>query len=213
MAVYKKKPNNKNTGYIVNNFKNNKEVEGITPNKLRVAQNSLTKELLELSNNLDIPKETIKTRDFGDISLQLIANLASLGNTEEIIAKTLGMTSRTLRNLKKTYPEVEEAIGKGQALISSKLMNIALSKIEEEKDTGNKILLTLMSEFSNIGNKSSIKIEHSVSEDTMNQEKTIERQKNIMSKVFELKKVEEFIEADFEEVKEEKVINEEYKNG
>lgn len=180
----------------------NPMIEGAKPSFVRIAQSKMMMELSEMSNSLDIENKVIKLSGGQNISLQIIANLAAQGNNDKMIAMILGMSDRNFRYLKKAHPEIEEAVLKGRGLLSSRLVHVAMQKIDEEKDTGNKLLMTMMTEFAGIGGKTSVKIEHSISDEDRetNKNQEIERHKSIMSKIFDEKEVKEAIDADFEEV-------------
>lgn len=203
MTIYRKKGNViAPKPPTLEQVKENPMIEGAKASFVRIAQSKMMMELSEMSNSLDIEHKVIKLSGGQNISLQIIANLAAQGNNDKMIAMILGMSDRNFRYLKKAHPEIEEAVLKGRGLLSSRLVHVAMQKIDEEKDTGNKLLMTMMTEFAGIGGKTSVKIEHSISDEDRetNKNQEIERHKSIMSKIFDEKEVKEAIDADFEEV-------------
>lgn len=169
--------------------------------KFKTAQNAIIRETLEVSNNLDIPKKIIKSQKCGGISTQLLANLAACGYTNKMIAQQLGIEDRTLRYIMSNHPEAVEAIQKGRSVMSSKILNIALNKIYKDEDKNNSLLKMMMQDMG-IG-VNSIKIEQTVDVNSEIKVNVNNTHKEIMNKIFAKEDV-DAIEADFEEVEEDK---------
>lgn len=175
-------------------------VDEKTPYSFKVATNNVLKQLLEESNELNLPKKLIKTKNNGEISLRLIANIAATGRTKELIAKTLGMTPRNFRYLCDEHPEIDDAIAAGHAIIGNWSMDTIFTKIETNDDKGNKLLDKVAEEFAGFGRKS-IKVEHTGADGDDIQVNIKSMSKSIMSKVFSN---EDLIDAEYEEVEDDK---------
>lgn len=172
------------------------------PRSVKVAHNTLMKDVLDRANELPIPKKNIKTKNCGEISLQLIANLAACGRTKEVIAKTLGMSPRNFRYLCEEHPEIESAMNMGSAILGSEAIDIMWGKIKTNEDKNNGLLKIALEEYAGVG-KRSIKVEHTGENGEDIQINVNTTHKNIMSKIFQKEELDaiegEFLEVDDEE--------------
>lgn len=168
------------------------------PYSVKTANNALMKNILDQANQLPIPKKLIKTKNNGDISLQLIANLSATGRTKEVIAKTLGMTSRNFRYLCEEHPEIESAMNMGSALLGGQAIDIMWGKIYNDEDKNNGLLKIALEEYAGVGKKS-IKVEHTGADGEDIQVNINTRHKSIMSKIFQKEDL-DAIEGEFQEV-------------
>lgn len=200
MTIYKKSPKTKEEKLIQAREIAVSDTE--KPRNIRIANNQVLKEVLDKTNELNL-SGTIQTRAYGEISLQIIANLAASGRTKELIAKTLGMTPRNFRYLCEEHPEIDEAIAMGSSILGADLVEMMFGKIKRGEDKNNGLLKIALEEFAGIGKKS-IKVEHTGRDGGDIEINVNNVKQSIINRIFN---EEELLDAEFEEIKEDESGN------